>query len=133
MSRKSPSTDRSSSENNDELSSPEDQKRKKSQKTTKKDSITNYVNNVLTKQDTDDEQQPSVTPTQITIETNPSNFSGYENISAFRRYQTNAEGRSRTSAQRQDQSTSSDDELKAHGVAGQVKQLQQKKNNFYIY
>jgi hypothetical protein len=117
MSKKSATTDPSSSEINDETSSSEERKRKASKKATKKDSIKNYVTDVLTKQEKDDEQQPSAAPTQIKIDTHPDAFRDYENVSAFRRYQTGAEGTSRS-----DRSSSSDDEIRRHTQTEEVRQ-----------
>jgi len=114
MSKKStPPTDRSSSGMNDETSSEDDQKRKSSKKTTKKDSIKNYVTGLLTQHGEDDEQEIDLTQTQMKIDTNPDEFPDYENISAFRRYQSDTEGANRTDAQRQQHgSSSSDEEIK---------------------
>lgn len=89
MSKKTTASDLSSSDVNDETSSIDSPRRKSSKRSGKKTSIKNYVTNLLTKQETDDEQQPiDLTRTQIKVETKPKSFRDYENISAFRQYKT---------------------------------------------
>ncbi len=105
--------DRSSSEYDDESSSADSRKRRSSNRLTKKTSIKNYVSDVLTKHERGDEQPIDTAQTQIKITTSPSPFPGYENLSAFRRYQSTTEGTSRTNTQRQRQeSFSTDDEVR---------------------
>jgi len=114
MSIKSTSTDHTTSEINDETSSSEEQKRQSSKKTTKKESIKNYVTGVLTKHDNDDEQPTDSTSTQIEIATSPDVFRDYENISAFRRYQS-------TTERPQDPSSTSEDEIHAQVPTEEVR------------
>lgn len=107
MSKKNTSADLSSSDVNDDLSTSSDHSRKKSTRKTKKtDSIKSYVTDLLTKQTTDDQQPIDLTQTQMKIQT--SSDRPYENISAFRRYQ------STTNEQRQkpnSSSSTSDEEI----------------------
>jgi hypothetical protein len=108
MSIKSTSTERTTSEINDETSSSEEQKQKPLRKTTKKESIKNYVTDVLTKHDHDDEQQHTdSTSTQIEIATDPDVYRDYENVSAFRRYQSKSE-------RYHDANSTSEDEIRPH-------------------
>jgi hypothetical protein len=116
MATKATPTDLSSSEHNDDTSSSEDQQRKTSKRTSKrlakKESIKSYVTDVLTKHGKDDEQQADFAQTEMKIGTSNDVFPRYENVSAFRRYRSNADGVTRTSAEHQN--SSSDDDLRNH-------------------
>ena len=123
MSKKVTSTDLSSSDLNDETSSSDGQRRKSSRRTRKKDSIKNYVTNVLSKQSEDDDQHIDLTRTQMRIGTGPDSSHGYENVSAFRRYQSNTDPATTTDSQRQHrQSSSSGEELRDDTLSEQVTQ-----------
>jgi hypothetical protein len=115
MSKKSTPTDLSSSELNDGTSSSEGRKRKSSKRRAKKDSIKNYVNDILTKHEKDREQNIELSQTQIKIGTTSNTFPQYENVSAFRTYQ------SRTNRNNlQQQNSSSDEELENHTTTQRV-------------
>jgi hypothetical protein len=114
MSKKTTPTDLSSSDPNDETSSSEGQRRKSSRRTNKKDSIKHYVTDLLTKQE---DEHFDLTKTEMKIQTSPENFPYYQNMSAFRRYQSTTD---RTDSQQQ-HSSSSDDELKDRTPSEQVK------------
>jgi len=115
MSIKSTSTERTTSEINDETSSSEEQKQKPLRKTTKKESIKNYVTDVLTKHDHDDEQQHTdSTSTQIEIATDTDVYRDYENVSAFRRYQSKSE-------RYHDANSTSEDEIHAQVPTEEVR------------
>jgi hypothetical protein len=110
MAKQIPRTELSSSDFEDETSSYSDNQQKRpSNVAEKKDSIKNYVTNVLQRHGIGDEEQTDSTRTQIKIDTRASTYRGYENISAFRQYQSNIEGTPRTDAQ-QRQDLISDDE-----------------------
>jgi hypothetical protein len=132
MSKKSTSTDRSSFEANDETSSAssEDPKEKSPKTTTtKRESIKNYVSNVLTKHEKDGEQRIDLTQTHMKIGKSPDSFREHESSSAFRRYQSSTNGTDRTDTQRQEEpSSSSDDEFREQTPTEQVRQ---KKDLFY--
>lgn len=88
MSRKTTTSDLSSSDFNDETSSIDSPKRKSASKRSgKKESIKNYVANLLTKQETDEEPSIDLAQTQIKVDTQPKFHRDYENRSAFRQYQ----------------------------------------------
>jgi hypothetical protein len=110
MAKQTTHTELSSSDFEDESSSYSDNQRKRSSNVAdKKDSIKNYVTNVLHRHGIRDEEQEDLTRTQIKIDARGSNYRDYENISAFRQYHSNAEGIPRTDAQRQQDLTSDDD------------------------
>jgi hypothetical protein len=115
MSKKSTPTDFSSSEFNDGASSSEGRKRKSSKRRAKKDSIKNYVNDILTKHEKDREQNIELSQTQIKIGTTSNTFPQYENVSAFRTYQS---GTNRNNLQQQN--SSSDEELENHTTTQRV-------------
>jgi hypothetical protein len=122
MAKKATPTDLSSSEFNDETSS-EEQQAKSSRRKSNKNSIKNYVTDVLTKHDKDEKQPTDLTQTQIKIGTTSKKYRDYENISAFRQYPSNTEGKSRDNSQRQQgQISSSDDEFRNPTPTEHVKQ-----------
>lgn len=95
----------------------------------RKDSIKNYVSNVLHRHGNDDEQPTDLTQTEIKIESIPNIPRGYENISAFRQYHSNAEGTARINAHRRhdDYLTSEDDEaLRDQSSTERVKKKKKK-------
>ncbi|UJR23978.1 hypothetical protein I4U23_026944 [Adineta vaga] len=113
MSKKATPTDLSSSEFNDETTSSDDQGRRSTKRRSKKNSIKNYVSDVVTKRDSDEGQTTDLTQTKIKIEPTADSFRNYENASAFRHYPSHAEGTTRTDAQReQGRSSSSDEETR---------------------
>ena len=94
----------------------------------KKDSIKNYVTNVLHRHGGDSEQAERLAPSQIRIDPRMGGGTSrrtYENVSAFRQYHSNAEGTARTDAQqRYNQSSTSDDDDLRHGSSTErVKRL----------
>jgi hypothetical protein len=113
----------SSSELNEETSSSEDQQERAANVENKRESIKNYVTNVLHRHERDDEQPTDLTRSEIKIETTPGVHRRYENVSAFRQYHSNAEGTARTDAQQRqhnDESTSDEDRI---STGGQVKKI----------
>jgi len=109
MDKQTTHTGVSSSEMNEEISSSTENPQQRLEK--RKDSIKNYVTNVLHTHGIDDEQPTDLTKTEIKIETTPNIPRAYENISAFRQYHSNAEGTTRTNAyRRQDDELTSDDD-----------------------
>lgn len=117
MAKKASPTELSSSELNEESSSEEQQARKSSKRRSKRNSIKNYVTDVLTKHDKDDGHPTDLTKTEITIDTSPDGFREHEATSAFRQYPSKSENAQR----RQGQNSSSDEELRGHTVTEQVK------------
>jgi hypothetical protein len=110
MAKKASPTDLSPTEFHDRTSSSEDQQKSSTKRRAKKDSIKSYVSDVLTKQVSNNGQPTDLTQSEFKINTKPPD---YQNVSAFRRYQSNAEGATRTNAQRQNgHSSSSDEELR---------------------
>jgi hypothetical protein len=123
MSKKAIPTDLSSSDPNDETSSSEGQRRKSSRKTKKTNSIKDYVTDILTKQD---DEPVDLTQTEMKIHTSSDNYPQYQNMSAFRRYQSNTQRKDK-------QSSSSEDELKDHTPpVDEVKQSMNYKRNFKL-
>ena len=93
-----------------------------SRRRAKRDSIKDYVNDVLTKQVRSDGTPTDLTQAEVIIGTEPSNIPEYQNVSAFRRYHSNAEGTARINAQRQrGHGSSSDEELKFTTQSGDVR------------
>ncbi|CAF3809623.1 unnamed protein product [Rotaria sp. Silwood1] len=104
MAKRATTADRSPSDTDSETSP---------QRLNKKESITNYVTDVLTKHGQNVGEQVDLSQAQVKISTKPSTDSDYENISAFRRYPFDTEVKSRTDAQRsREQSQNSDDEFR---------------------
>jgi hypothetical protein len=117
MSKKATHTELSSPDFNDETSSSSEDRQRRSNATTTTDSIKHYVTDVLHRQGRDAKQQADLTRTQIKIDKTDGTYPGYENISAFRQYHANAEGTTRTDAQRQGGHLTSDDETEGHTSA----------------
>jgi hypothetical protein len=117
MAKQSSPTKHSPSDMNDEISSSSDNEQRISSNVThQRDSIRNYVTNVLQKHGKDDEQQANLDPTHINIDTRAGTHRGYDNVSAFRQFQSNAEGSVRTGAERhRPQGYSSDDDAELRG------------------
>ncbi|CAF1414673.1 unnamed protein product [Adineta steineri] len=116
MAKEPSRTELSSSDYEDETSSYSDNQQKSLPPVAaKKDSIKNYVANLLNRHGIRTEQQPDLTETQIHIDTQDSRYADYENISAFRQYHSNAEGMARTGSQRRREFISDDDnDLRDH-------------------
>ncbi len=127
MAKQAARTELSSSEFNDETSSSsDDQQERPSNVSNKKDSIKNYVTNVLHRHGRDDEQPTDLTQTQIKIDTRAGIPRSYENVSAFRQYQSNTEGMTRTDAQQrqgEDSTSDEDDNLRNQSSAEQVNKI----------
>jgi hypothetical protein len=124
MSKKVTPTDPSSSEFNDEATSSEDQQRSSTKRRSKKNSIKSYVTDVISKRDSDDGQPTDLTQTRIKIDSTGDTLRNYDNVSAFRQYPSNAEGATRTGAQRQlGQESSSDEEARRDTATEQVNRL----------
>jgi hypothetical protein len=122
MAKQTSHSEHSPSKMNDETPSSSDNEQKLPPNvTTQKDSIRNYITNVLQKHGTDDEQQANLAQAQIRIDTAGDSPHGYENVSAFRQYHTNTEGVVRTGAERRGQEGYiSDDDLQEHIPSEQV-------------
>jgi hypothetical protein len=122
MSKPATRTQLSSSDFSEDSSS-DNQENIPSNVATKKDSIKNYVTNLLHRQGGDVEQSPDLTQPEITIDTRTGIRPGYENVSAFRQYHSNAEATARTDAQqrRNEDITSDEDDLRGRSSTEQVK------------
>ncbi|CAF1289970.1 unnamed protein product [Rotaria sordida] len=114
MAKQATTADLSSSDYNDETSSIEDQQRKSSKRRTKKNSITNYVTDLLTQHGKNTGEHIDLTQTQVEISTKPNIDRDYENVSAFRPYLYDTEAKNRTNVQRSGgQSPYSDEEFRS--------------------
>jgi hypothetical protein len=133
MAKQATRTELSSPDSNDEPSlASENQQERPPNVGNKRDSIKNYVTNVLHNYGVDDE---NVTQTQIRIDTLPNTRRNYENVSAFRQYQSSAERPVRTDAQqrRDGDTTTDDDELIDQSSATQVNIILNQLYLIFIY
>lgn len=83
----------------------------------KTDSIKSYVTDLLTKQTGDDQQPIDLTQTQMKIKTSSDRIPPYENVSAFRRYQSNIDPNRQKSSL---SSSTSDEEIPDPTLINQV-------------
>jgi len=128
MAKPATRTELSSSEFSED-SSPETQQDRPSNVANKKDSIKNYVTNLLQRHGGDDEQSPDLNQSQIKIDTRTDTRPGYENVSAFRQYHSNTDAQ-----QRQDEDlTSDEDDLKGRSSTEQVKKIITKVNLPFLF
>ncbi|CAF1106585.1 unnamed protein product [Rotaria magnacalcarata] len=82
-----------------------------------KNSIKQYVTNVLSKLENDVEHQTNLAETQIEFDTPKNSYRVYENVSAFRQYHSHAEATARTDAYRRQEDMTSDDDLNGHSLS----------------
>ena len=109
-----------------------------SEPTRKKDSIKNYVTNVLHRHGGDHEQADRLAQSQIRIDPRTGGGASrrtYENVSAFRQYHSNAEGIARTDAQQRynQSSTSDDDDLRHASSKERVKTIDKSSKIFLSF
>lgn len=75
------------------------------------DSIKDYVSNILSRLGNDDENQTSLSQSNIKIDTKDKNYRLYENVSAFRQYPSHAQATARTDAPKLQEDIPSDDDV----------------------